>query len=795
MINELCSKNHETIDDFEDQSEDWIELINVGSLPVNLQAFWLSDEAADPQKWNFPAVTIDPQEHLLVFASKKDTLVDGELHCNFKLSSAGDSLFLFNNDNLIQELALPALQADHSYGFNLQGSLAYFDEPSPGEPNIYTSYLGYASFPEINPVSGRFEEAIQVLPTELEETVYRYTLDGNFPDSKSPILDESLVLDSTSVLTVTAFRPNFLPSAASHRTYLFGEDTDLPVASLIFPPAHFWGDDGLYGFGPHGDTSFPYDGANFWLDIKKPVFFEFFDENQQAQVQDYVMTKLHGGTSRAREMKSLRIMADKKVGDSSLGYTFFDETHYDDCKQIVLRNASTDFKKAHCRDGLFHHHLSKQQTGLAPLQYQPTIVFLNGQYWGIHNLRERLNQDYVAALSDVDDSEVDYLDRTDEVISGSAMMFDSLRTLVFEQDLSNLQNYESVQQLLDIENFIDYFIVEIYAHNDDWINRDNNTRLYRPQIEGGKWQFMLFDLDDSFSASKEEHFADKLEDVLMLAENEENIHAMIFAKLLEVPPFRLQFARRFCDLLNSSLTLREITYTWEEVVSWLQPEMQRHTEKWGSTDYHWLSRMEELLYFFKERRAYMFQHTQTHLNLEDTVHLDFRTQPEGLQSNFSINSLNNQSLPWQGAYFANLPIEFEIEQAFEGAAFLHWRIDLPNGDMWIIESMSSMMAFDSDANITAVFEEAATGQEDLLQSADLRILNNPVQAEILRYYSEAKGQSYFAVRDLSGRLLMQGPSIANQLQEIHIEQLPAGLYYLSVMDNTNGIQHQRFVKP
>src|SRR5438552_1932540 len=232
-INEFLSSYSGAIglSDEDGELQDWIELYNSGTNSVSLQGWSLTDDAGDPGKWTFPAVTLGTGQYRIVVASGKDrkpTAPGARLHTNFKLNSAGDYLALFNSESprqVMSEFApeFPEQRSDYSYGYDSANALRYFQAPTPGTANGDSAIVGVVPPVHFNVPRGLYELPFTlILNTSLVGATIRYTTDGNEPTSaRGQLYSGPLTISGTTIFRAAAFKPNYLPSTVGTHTYLF----------------------------------------------------------------------------------------------------------------------------------------------------------------------------------------------------------------------------------------------------------------------------------------------------------------------------------------------------------------------------------------------------------------------------------------------------------------------------------------------------------------------------------------------------------------------------------------------
>ncbi len=250
-------------------------------------------------------------------------------HTNFKLSGTGESLYLCDpNQNIIDHVDFPYMQADNSYGREFDGSPSwkFFKIPTPDESNnLSIPYLGYTKVPEFSLESGFYNGEVQVSITNQEPNdTIRYSIDGSWLNDTSEIFPEFVSIDTTTVLRAQVHKAGFIPGMVTSKTYMMDFDTELPVISISMDPHDLWDwEEGIYVMGPNAQTSYPHKGANFWMDWKKPSHIEYYDKNGELGFELDADIMIHGGFSRANPMKSLRIVTDSKYDQSEINYPRF----------------------------------------------------------------------------------------------------------------------------------------------------------------------------------------------------------------------------------------------------------------------------------------------------------------------------------------------------------------------------------------------------------------------------------------------------------------------------------------
>ncbi|MDP8240234.1 MAG: CotH kinase family protein [Candidatus Hatepunaea meridiana] len=667
VINEIMSNNRTTITDEDGDYPDWIELYNTGPDRVSLRGYGLSDDPDEPFKWVFPNHTLIQEQFLLVFASGKNRR-DWRytFHTNFCIQSDGEELILTTPDGMtIDRLNPVAMEYDVSYGRIPDGgrNQFFFIEPTPNGSNGNEPPPDRAPSPIFSLSSGFYQQGRMLTVTcpDTSVTIY-YTLDGSIPVDTSDVYSEPLRLDSTVVIRAICYSEDAYPSLPANSSFFIEYETELPVVSLITDPENLWDDEtGIYIRGSNADPDPPYEGANFWQDWEIPAHIDFFELDRCIGFSQEVGIKIYGGVTRTKPMKSLRITAREWFGSNHFNYSLFPNLPIHSFKSFILRNSGNDWGKSMFRDPLMTGLVDG--AGIAKQAYRPVVVFFNGVYWGIHNMRERLDEDFLAAHYNADKNSVDIIENHNQAKAGDMEAYSALIRYVRDHDLSEAIAYDSVNTMMDIENFICYQAAEIYFANIDWPR--NNYRCWRSRQEGGCFQWILYDTDYGF------FYSDSCDhNTIEWATSEARSYAnLLFRNLLENEAFREKFIVRFCDLMNIQFRSNSVLIRIENLQEGISDEMPAHEDRWYPR-HNWNEHIDRLQDFAQNRKVNVIGHLRERFDLGELAVLNIE-QTDETCGRVRINRFTIDELPWNGEYFEDLSITLSAEP-FTGYRFVSW---------------------------------------------------------------------------------------------------------------------------
>jgi hypothetical protein len=705
VVNELMSSNSFTISDEDGDYPDWFELFNAGLDTVNLRGFGISNDPLVRFKWTMPEVILLPQDHLLIFASGKNRkeVTTGHLHTNFKLSSNGE--FIVITDSLgdkIDQISFGIVGPDDSYGRYPDGDSSWviFLDATPGDSNTTVGYSGITAEPLASLPGGFYSSYVTVALSagSPNDTIY-YTLDGSEPTDTSEIYKGSIEITSTKVLRAKAFKSGFLPSKTLTNTYLIDFTTTLPVISLSTAPANLFDEHtGIYVLGDNAQSEFPYWGANFWQDWERPVHVELFEIDGTQGFSVDAGIKIFGSWSRLNDQKSFAIHFRGEYGLNNLDYKLFDNLPYNSYKSFVLRNSGGDWNVTMFRDALMQSLL--YGIDIDKQEYRPSVVLINGIYWGILNIREKISEHFLAQHHNVDPDSLDILEKNASVIQGTRVDYIDLRSFVGYNDLSIQSNFEYVETQMDVDEFTRYFVSEIYFENIDWPG--NNIRYWQSN-NNGKWRWILFDTDRGFGLFAPNGFS---HNTLEWATSKDGTgynqpwSTFFLRHLLGNLTFKYNFINCFADYSNTIFSPLVVINKIDSIKSKIELEIPRHGIRWGLYDLNkWLDNVQDLRDFANQRIAYMRDYYIKKFALSglSTVNLSISDTTKG---NIKLNSLNINNSSWSGTYFLDVPIKI-IAQPKAGYRFVKW-----DGSMYSSED-TLMVTLNDTLNLNAVFEVSA----------------------------------------------------------------------------------------
>jgi hypothetical protein len=778
-INEVCSSNSSLIEDEDGDTNDWIELFNPTSEPINLTGYFLSDRLSNPLKWQFQAGIIPANGFLTVFASGKDRAFGLEFHTSFKLSQNGETICLHSPAILfLDSMLVPLVPTDYSFGSYPDGASdrSFFQLPTPSGSNNSSvpAERVIASLPTFSLGTGLYQQelVVEITSTITNDSIF-YTLDGSEPNRNSTLYSGPIPISETTVLTAKAFANELLPSQVVVANYLFIEQQHLPIVCLSTHPSYFFdADTGIYVLGPNASSVFPFYGANFWSETEVPVHVQWIDERGYLGFGQQMGVQIHGGSvSRTRPMRSLRLLADGNYGKDEINYPLFPNKVQPETKRFLLRNSGSDFLKTMFRDGFIQNLFIEEQLHVDAVSYQPVEVYLNAQFHGLHNVREKVDRYYLHYNHGVDVNMLDLLEEQNLIMDGNFDAFNAMEAQLLSMDLTDDVQFEQTESMFDVLNLADYYICQTFLNNLDWPY--NNLKFWRERKPDAKWRYIIFDLDATHGGvSFNPVDIDNLERILG-SFGDDNRHVVIFRKLLENHGYRNFFINRYCDLVNTTFSPSSVVAASTRAAARIEPVIHRHFERWGAEEDTWNDEVEKVNAYATERPPYAINYLQEFFDLapQATVHLNVYPP---LAGSIALNSVSIRKFPFNGVYFEDVPIRVDVAEN-SGFTFSHWESNRP--DLATKGSGIGFLPTNGDS-LTAIFTGYAKHQP-------LSIYPNPTFGyATVRFELDQKQTIALVLQDLNGRTITQlyaGELLAGTHEmQVDLPKDLSGLYVITL---------------
>lgn len=767
QLNEFLASNLTVNYDENGEDDDWIELKNVGSDVVSTAGFWLGDSENEPVKWSLPVEMVQAGEKLLVWCDKDEE--QGPWHSNFKLNKGGGCIYLGAGNTIVDQICYAEQRTNYSYGRAIdQDVWLNFEQATPKEENSKEGKNGFAPDP-ISSHDQAYYQAPFLLELSAEENgQIRYEIGGKKPDSNSEIYTEAILVNSSTVVRFFAELENKYDSRIVTKTFVFEEEKELPSVFVAMNP------DDLF----HPSFGIYAEGNNFFL-WERENNVSFFEDNETRFQLDAGIA-ISGGSTRNNPQKSFNINTKAKFGAKKLNYQLFEESQRDEYEGFRMRISGNDNDRAMFRDALMQELVDSSFNFTQG--YRPMVLFLNGEYWGIYNIREKHRPHFFKEKYQLEVQ--DLIEQSGKAKIGDTLFYGEVKRFFRENDFQETAKYDSALQLIDVDNFIDYYVAQIYYANTDWL--DNNTKIFREP--NGKLKWVIFDTDLGFAfAPRWGHPGGVDHNTLLWAMNcceEANLHnspksTVIFRGFMANPEFRQQFLKRFNYHLNHTFCPERVIEKIDKMAARLESEIPYQVLRWVDEIGDlatWHENVEVLRDFARRRPQIVVQHLIDYYGLITFDEPEIFTYPldggtVSITWNYEFDSSHGGACSQE--LFGPSALQLQAQEA-SGFAFESWSSGLGN-------QAELEWDWSGNSSLTALFSESGSDSPDEL----LRIFPNPcsdvLHLQALQSAGEGSEQvGSLRIVDAFGRLVWQAVPVDSYFfhEKIDLHNWPSGLYWL-----------------
>ncbi|MSQ78637.1 MAG: T9SS type A sorting domain-containing protein [Flavobacteriaceae bacterium] len=671
VINEYSCANKSQFVDNNAKYEDWIELYNDGGSAVNLGGYYLSDNIDEPTKWMIPnGTTIGANGFLRFWCSGRNMVSGAHYHTSFHLTQSKDEpdyvVLADANGAILEQHSIERHQLGHSIGRRTNGSSTWgiFTTPTANSSNnTSTQFLRYAETPatSIHPGNYKVKFILYLSTNELNSTI-RYTKDGSLPTTASPLYSAAsgVRIDSTcTVVKAVTFSSNasVLKSFIEINTYFIRASHNLPVISLSGSQLDVLA---------NGDN------------MKRPAgSFEYFDKDWLRKAVTYGGFNSHGQDSWANDQRSLDFKTFDEDGyDYAIREKLFSLSKRDEFQGIIIRAAGDDNYpaahhasnegSAHIRDAYVQNMAIQGGLNVDVRTAEKAIVYLNGKYWGVYDMRERADEhDYTKFYYNQDKYNIQYIltwGGTWSEYGGSQSITDwgNLRNYIMSKNMANDSIFAIVETQLDPKSLADYVIVNSVAVCSDWLNY--NTGWWRgknPQGGHQRWGYTLWDDDATFgfyinyTGVPDTGASAKPCNVESGSLNDPEGHIDLLQRLRQNKKFNQWYISRYIDLSNTIYSQKSMLDKLDSTINLLKPEMTQHAKRWFGTYNEWYKNAQRLRYFVLRRTNAMPAGINQCYNTGGPYKTTFKVEP-AVAGNLQINSLIIKNFPYTGNYYSKI---------------------------------------------------------------------------------------------------------------------------------------------
>jgi len=736
IINEYSGANYDTYTDNYGEYEDWVEVYNPTSAPIDLNGWYLTDKPANPSKWMFTSSFIIPaMGTAIIYCSGRDEVVGGFAHSNFKITQTkGNEVLMLSDASILfqDSIRVSPNQNSHTRGRETDGSANWsvFTTGSPNSTNT-GAMQEYATTPVFSQIGGYYPGAINVSLSSPDPniTIY-YTTNGDEPNNSSTVYTTPINIATTTVVKAIAYSSDpLIPSSfIDYHTFFINDTHTIPILSIS----------GNTGTGGLSDLL---DGGWGSSSLEPEGTIEWFDKNGVLLDKGTGEFNKHGNDSWAYDQRGFDyIMRDQFGYNYALQDKIFATKSRDKFQRVIVKAAANDNypfsyggSGAHIRDAYVHHLSQIGDLRMDERSTSSCILYLDGNYWGVYEMREKVDDhDFTDYYYDQDKNNLQYLKTwggtwTEYGAPNAQTDWDNFVNFVNTNPMTVQANYNQAKSEYNMGSLIDYFLLNAYVVCQDWLNW--NTAWWRgmdPNGDKKKWRYTLWDMDNTFDHGtnytgipSSDPDADPC-DPSSLNDPGGQGHVPIWNEMLTNQEFHDDYINRWQDLSNGPLSCSFMIHILDSMVAVIDPEMPRQISTWGGTYAGWQNNVTDLRNFILARCDSM---NSGFVDCDSAITGIFDVTVEvigvGEVEMSNNNNINNFNTPFTDQRFGGINLPFEVVSG----TFDHWEVVSTNSYTYDPNVDTLVLDLQSDVIVKAFFGESKGLVFDVVPSGTTTSIN------------------------------------------------------------------------
>lgn len=543
----------------------------------------------------------------------------------------------------------------------------YFAEATPGTANTAAAVndIRVSGNPVTVSLPGGFYSSNQTVTLGSAGGTIRYTLDGSNPRSSSAMYSSAIPITATTVLRACCFEDGKVPGPVITRTFFRNETLgNVAYVSLVADPETLFGDViGIYK-NKHEPVTGGFGLNAVYKGKDAPGNVEFFASGGAPGFSVGCGIRIGGENNWVHPQKALNLAIRGKYGDDNVTANIFPDTGVPVYSGLTLRDGGDNWDKDMLRDGIFPK-LAHGFLNVDTADYRPSVVFINGAYFGIHDIRQRWDETWFAQQYHIPADKIDHLLYGHVISSATTLGADKgdtvdwldLLNFLDTADLTTAANWSYVESKIDVDSFMDFVISESYGNNTAW---HHNREFWKEKSPGAKWRWFLTDMDRTLATST---LTGVMKDMLGSEE--------VLVRLKRNSAFMQRLAQRYAAHMASTFKpsrVKAIVTAMDVEDSALVP---RHAARWapdGTTVSRRNSNIQNIKDYADQRAANVYDELTSQLGTGNAVNFTLGV------NNPSQGGVRVQGIPVEPStfkIFPNAPFTLEAVPA-PGFAFTGW---------------------------------------------------------------------------------------------------------------------------
>jgi hypothetical protein len=730
-------------------------------------------------------------------------------HTNFKISSTGETIKLYDPSGVLTSMLTvncgPGYDVSVGHFTDASTTITKFNQPTPGASNNTSTPLNsYAAAPMFSVISGIYTAPISVSIFDLNlpaSTIY-YTLDGSEPDTASILwTGNDIVVSQSTLLRARAYLDDYIPSTITSASYLFNVNHTTPILSVISDSVNLFGPTGMFD--------------NPTLDLLKAASVDYFDSTPDHNLlfSRKVGIIMDGGWgSRGNPQRPFRIKLDDGVlGEGPVMEPLLpDRPTRNQYSDFYLFNGGGNYMVLPFKDAV-----QVKMMGAGTNSYyaasRPVTVYINGDYWGVYDMKEKFNTEMFELYDGAIENTIDILGSSANygfqlrAIEGNVDPFFEANDSISQINPLDSNFWTQADQYVDMIYYNDYIIAELWMNNVDWGANYNNLKIYRSNASNYRWRYCLMDLEYGLLPNhgwiNGANNYDCNFDLLGGYINHQTVdpgnpHFNVFWRGLQNDRFRNYFINRFADQMNTVYLPARLLAIEDAMYNLTLPEMPAHFARWGDPNNvpaHMNGYLQYHQLFSDElacRPDNMRNQIQSNFNLPQQVQVELDVFPSN-GGKINISTISSDSYPWNGIYFDGVPIQIEA-LAMPGYQFSHWE---SNG---LITDTLNAVFLDTLTTAAINFKAhfVSTLGIDELKPSVFDIYPNPTSEHLTIKLKENIGKiNQLSVYDVLGKEYhLDNKQNGTTEYWINVSSLGPGFYLIKCQTDDSKLYHGEFIK-
>lgn len=562
-------KNYVIINEVSSVNPEAIEIKNLSDKEIDLSNYYIKDK--NNKSYQLKNIKIKPNSYIVLYGSDTISNSNSKINIGFHINNSNEILYLYNNNKLVDSFNVGKMNNNISKGRNKLLETVIYKNKTIGSSNSDTEYTNFSIPPTFSINGGYVASGTTITLSTTDNSEIYYTLDGSIPNNKSSKYTKPITITKNTIIKAISYNNDTIESDIVSRTFLTGRKHDLPVISISTNKNYLYGSKGIFSIGANASSNYPYYGANFWQDTEVPISFEFYEEGILGLNFQCGM-KVFGGWSRGEAQKSVSIHLRKKYGIQEITYPFF-EDNVNTFSKFILRSGGQDFGYLKLKDAFLQESLSGQMD-IDLQDYRPVVVYFNGEYYGIYNIREKTDTSYVERHYGYDENELTFIEKNSDVKAGSIDEYNALLSYVKNNDMTKSEHYEYIKSIVDVQELVNYWVVETYYGQFDPMN----IKFYKPK--DGKWRWILFDLDQSMLSWSYKTVNWDLPFKPYAHGNNYYFNTTLMSNLIKNSEFKQLYVETFAYHINNTFSPQRMNKILDRMVDEIKNEMPYHIDRW-----------------------------------------------------------------------------------------------------------------------------------------------------------------------------------------------------------------------